>query len=158
MLPPATSNRAQPPPYFYKDAGGPARRVRGPVAVRSIGTHHSIMIAPTAPPMAQARLSGLAPCSVNARPESGATAVERRGLLSGERARGEADGCTGLSTGGAISRLGLRLAPELRLRRRPNAAARRIAQKAGVSATGDSADAIAGSMTIARLGEPSEAS
>ena len=108
--------------------------------------------------MAQAGLSGLAPCSAKAGQASGATAVERRGLLSSERVRGEADGYAGLSTGGAISRLGLRLAPELRLRRRPNAATRRIAQKAGVSATGDSADAIAGSMTIARLGEPSEAS
>ena len=112
MLPPATSNRAQPPPYFYKDAGGPARRVRVPVAVRSIGTHHSIMITPTAPLMAQAGLSGLASYSVKAGPASGATAVERRGLLSGESARGKAEGGTGLRTGGAISGPGFRRKPE----------------------------------------------
>ena len=100
---------------FLQGCGRARTSCPGAVAVRSIrstGTHHSIMITPTAPPMAQARLSGLAPCSVNTGPASGATTVERRGLLSGERARGEADGCAGLRTGGAISGPGCRLAPK----------------------------------------------
>ena len=87
---------------FLQGRGRAGTSCPGAVAVcstRSTGTHHSIMTTPTAPSMAQAGLSGLAPCSVNAGPASGATALGDAALVSGERARGEADGCAGLRTG-----------------------------------------------------------
>ena len=55
---------------FLQGSGRAGASCPGAVAVHSTGTHHSIMITPTAPPMAQAGLSGLAPCSVNAGPAS----------------------------------------------------------------------------------------
>ena len=59
---------------FLQGRGRAGASCPGAVAVRSIrstGTHHSIMITPAAPPMAQAGLSGLTPYSVNAGPASG---------------------------------------------------------------------------------------
>ena len=96
---------------FLRGRGRAGTSYPGAVAVHSTGTHHSIMITPTAPPMAQAGLSGGAVFRQLGAGVRG-TAVARRGLLSGERARGEAYGGAGLRTGGAISGPGCRFAPE----------------------------------------------